>query len=110
MSITINAGELILFDEKDERVIVFDWDAVNLPAAASISTSVWTIAAIKQAGATALTKDNESIVGSNRKTQVRLKATGTAHGDRYRVSNKIVTNESPAQTKEQSFVVKVESR
>jgi hypothetical protein len=50
-----------------------------------------------------LTKDQESIVTGNQQTRVRISA-GTL-GATYKVTNRIVTNESPAQTEEQSFFV-----
>jgi hypothetical protein len=52
-----------------------------------------------------LTKDNETIVTGNQKTQLRLKA-GTLK-NRYTVTNRIVTNETPAQTDERSFVLRI---
>jgi hypothetical protein len=76
----------------------------------SITDSDWTITAIRQNGVTALTKDNESIVTGDRKTQVRLLATTATEGDLYWVSNKITTDESPAQEIEQRFKVKVENQ
>lgn len=55
-----------------------------------------------------LTKDSESIlVATNRSTQVRLM--GGTLGQVYEVANTIVTNETPAQTKEKSFNVLIEN-
>jgi hypothetical protein len=54
-----------------------------------------------------LTKDSESILAGTRKTQVRLLA-GTL-GQIYEIANKIVTSETPAQTKERSFRVLIEN-
>jgi len=67
------------------------------------SATYWAVVAT----VTALTKDNESVLVSNRTTQVRL--TGGTLGQTYEVANKIVTNESPAQTKEKSFRVLIEN-
>ncbi len=59
--------------------------------------------------ATALTKDSESIlVATNRTTQVRL--SGGTLGQVYDIANRIVTNETPAQTKEISFSVLIENQ
>lgn len=56
----------------------------------------------------ALTKDSESIlVATNRTTQVRL--SGGTLGQLYEVANKIVTSETPSQTKEKSFRVLIEN-
>jgi hypothetical protein len=110
MSVTVDAGDTVILDPADIRVIDFDWDTRNLASGVSISTSTWTITAIKQSGATALTKDNESIVTGNRKTRVRLIATTATRGDKYEVASKITTSETPSQTKEQSFTVVIQSR
>lgn len=61
-------------------------------------------------GGPSLTKDNPSILSGDRKTQVRLDATTATLGDEYELANAIVTNESPAQTKEQSIRVLIQNR
>lgn len=107
-TVTIKAGEMVLKDPADIKVYQVDWDASNLAASVTIVTSTWTITPIRpSASDAALTKDNESILAGSRKTQVRLSA-GTV-GQTYDIANKIVTNESPAQTKERSFRVLVEN-
>jgi uncharacterized membrane protein len=110
MSTTIHTGELITLDPSDIRLFTFDWDADNLDATVTITTSTFTITVVKQNGVTALTKDSESILSGNRKTQLRLNATTATLGDRYVVANKIVTNETPAQTKEQSVNAVIQDR
>lgn len=111
MSLTVTAGSLVTLDPNAKRVITFDWGADTLAEDVEIAAlgSTFTITAIKQNGETALTKDNESIVTGNRKTQLRLLATTASLGDRYRVDNTIITNESPAQQHDQSFFVKIEN-
>lgn len=108
MSDTIRAGGLAVFDPSDERVIQFDWDTEALADGVTITSSVFTIEAIQQAGVTALTKDNEGIVAGSRKTSVRLLATTATAGDSYWVNNKITTNETPAQKIERRFKVLVQ--
>lgn len=108
MSATIPVGGLLLLDPSDKRVIQFNWE--SLPTGAEISTSTFTISVVRQNGGTALTKDNESIVTGNRKTQVRLLATTATAGDRYTLANAIVTNESPAQTIERQIAILVENQ
>ncbi len=111
MSESIQAGGLAVFDPSDKRVLQFNWDSTNaLATGVEITASVWTITAISQSGVTALTKDNESVVAGNRKTQVRLLATTATLGDSYYVENKITTNETPAQEIEQGFRVVVQNR
>lgn len=106
-TLTISTGDQVTKDPADIKVYAFDWDTLNLAAAVTIQTSTWTITPIVPSTTDAvLTKDNESILAGNRKTQVRLTA-GTI-GQTYEIANKIVTNESPSQTKERSFRVLIE--
>lgn len=97
-------------DPSDIRVLVMDWDTEALPAGVEIDSFVFTIAASRQNGATALTKDQEAILAGSRTLQLRLDATGATKNDRYTVSARIVTNEVPAQTIERSFRVLVQER
>jgi hypothetical protein len=110
MSTTIRAGGLLILDPGDKRVIQVDWDTEALTSGVSISTSTFTIGTVKQNGATILTKDNPSIVSGNRKTQVRLDATTATAGDKYTLSNTVVTNESPAQTIERQIEIRIENQ
>jgi hypothetical protein len=106
-TVDVKPGNVIEKDTNENRVIVFDWDEDNLAANVTISTSTWVITAIRPAGETPvnLANDNNSILSGSRKTQTRLTA-GTL-GSEYRVTNRIVTSESPAQTKERSIFVSV---
>lgn len=109
MSVTIRAGKTAKQDPSDIRLYTFDWDAINLPATVEISGSAtWTISAVRPYNATLMTKDQESILSGNRKAQVRLQ--GGQVGALYNIACKITTNETPSQTKEQSFFVLVENR
>jgi long-subunit fatty acid transport protein len=108
MSYTIRPGDTYVIDPADKRVVVFDWS--GLAAAAEVSTSTFTIGTIRQNGATALTKDNPSILAGNRSTQVRLDATTATAGDIYTLANAVVTNESPAQTIERQITVLVQNQ
>lgn len=106
-TITIQNGDQATKDPSDIKVYIVDWDTANLGATVTISTSTWTITPISPSQSDAnLTKDNESLLAGNRKTQVRLTA-GTL-GQLYEIANKIVTNETPAQTKERSFRVLIQ--
>jgi hypothetical protein len=107
-TVIIENGDLVPKDPADIKVYVFDWDTSNLAATVTISTSTWTITPISPSITDAvLTKDQESILAGSRKTQVRLTA-GTL-GQIYEIANKVVTTETPAQTKERSFRVLVEN-
>lgn len=109
MIFTIDDGGLLTKDPADISVYTFDWDTDHLAVGVTITTSSFTIAGLSgDITTTPITKDQESILASNRSTKLRL--TAGALGSLWRVDNKIVTNESPAQTKERSFFVRVETR
>jgi len=122
--VVVRSGEDIELDPSDERVICFDWDRVNLATGTQINTSTFTITVIKQIGGTALTKDNESrltaaqattalgrtVSTDNRATQLRVLATTATEGDKYELANKVVLNDTPAQTKEQSVRIVIRNR
>lgn len=105
----VRPGDLVTFDPSDKRVLQFDWDSENLAASATIVNSVFTLKPLR-AYTALLTKDNETTLTGSRKTQLRIDATTARAGQRYRLSNKIVTNESPEQTKEQSIDILVQNR
>ena len=109
MSLTVYAGDLVVQDPSDIRIYVFDWGTSNLATGVEIAGSAtWTITAVAPSDATLITKDQESIVSGNRKAKVRLQ--GGTNGARYNIACKITTNETPAQTKEQSFDMLVQHR
>jgi hypothetical protein len=109
MTVTIAPGALVIKDPADIKVYVVDWDTNNLAVGVTITTSTWTITAITPSTSDAvLTKDQESILAGDRKTQVRLSA-GTVW-QTYEIANRIVTNEAPAQTKERSFRVLIQNQ
>lgn len=129
-AIIITPGKWAILDPNDSRVLTFDWDAETLGTDVTIATSTFTLTALKPTGATGITKDNEvrltaaqatavlantddprTVTLDNRMTQLRLVGGGdSALGQMFELANKIVTNESPAQTKEQSIILKVEQR
>jgi len=109
-TVTVVPGALITMDPSDKKVILFDFDELNLATAAALSSYVLTITAIKQNGLTALTKDNDALAGSNRKVTARFLATTATLGDRYRVSVNGVTNESPVQEKEYAIDILIQDR
>jgi len=104
MSISIPSGGLLVKDPNAIEVYVVDWDTLHLAVGVTITTSSWTITGPDAV----LTKDNESVIAANRKTQLRLTA-GTL-GSKYTVTNRVVTNEVPAQTKDASFKVLIQNR
>lgn len=105
---TINAGDLTVKDPSDVRTFTMDWDTDNLGDGVTIVSSTWTITALRPESDTALVKDQASILVGLRRTQIRLSA-GTL-GALYQIDNAILTSESPTQTKERSFFVKIETQ
>ena len=53
MSTVLNAGDSVVLDPSDKRTMAFDWDLENLSPTGQISTSTFTILAVKQAGGSA---------------------------------------------------------
>lgn len=104
----MSPGATITMDPSQTAVILFDFDALNLAAAAALASYVITITAVKQNGLTALTKDNDALAGSNRKVTARFLATTATLGDIYSVEVKGVTNESPTQTKPYSITILIQ--
>jgi hypothetical protein len=107
-TVTVRPGGLYEKDPNEARTVQFDWGTDgNLATGATISTSTFTITVVRPSSelVTGLTKDNPEILSGSRKTQVRLTA-GTL-GSVYQLTNQIVTNESPAQTKERSVFVQM---
>jgi hypothetical protein len=121
--VVIQNGGLVGKDPADIKTYCYDWDASNLAPAVTIATSTWTITAISPSQVDAvLTKDSEAkltaaqattalqrtVTLDDRATRVRLTA-GTL-GQIYEIANKVVTTETPAQTKERSFRVLIENQ
>jgi hypothetical protein len=110
-TITIESGgagarESVTKDPADIIVLLWDWDTSNLGTAVQISDSSWAVAVVRPAGAAVPTLDHASLVGT-RKAQIRV--TGGVAGAKYTLTNRIVTNESPAQTKERSIYINVDN-
>lgn len=95
-------NELLLQDANDLLLYVFDWSAW-LPASVTINTSSWAITGADSA----LVKDSEGFVDGSNQTKTKLRLSVGTVGVTYKITNRIVTAETPAQTKELSFFVKV---
>src|SRR5579872_3670948 len=102
MSITIESGQGTRKDPNSIEVFEMDWDSQRLNPTVQIASSSWIVTAPAN-DSTPITTDQPSILAGNRKTQVRLSA-GTLW-KKYTVTNRIVTNETPAQTLDASFTV-----
>lgn len=109
MSLTVYDGATITKDPADIIVQHFDWDAENLASGVTIVTA--TVEATGQSGdttTTPLTLDQVSILSGSRTVQFRTNA--GAAGSLWRVTCNIVTDETPAQTKERSIYISVVER
>jgi hypothetical protein len=111
MSLTVNDGDLILKDPADIAVYAFDWGTAHLATAVTITTSTFAVTAIRPSAATIPTiTDSGSGLGiqtGSRSTKVKV--TGGTLGALYELSNTIVTNETPAQTKNRMVRLKLEN-
>lgn len=99
---TIRQGGVIPKDPGDKAVLQFNWDD-KLPAGVEI-TGTPTVPAPSTPD-TALTIDNIALTGTNRK--VNFRAIGGTAGSDYTITCHVVTNETPAQEFERSFVLRV---
>lgn len=99
-------GSLVQKDPQSDEPQGFDWTAwlAELGAGVTIATSTWTITGPDAV----LTTHDASIVSGGVKTQAYF-AAGTV-GSQYTVTNRVITNSSPAVTDERSFVVLVSNR
>lgn len=111
-TVTIYDGDIDIKDPADVRVYTFDWDAENLATSATIVSQTTTATALHPSGDTALTVTTTGsglgIQSGSRK--VKCKLSGGTLGATYRITNTITTNETPAQIKERSFLVRIEDR
>lgn len=102
MSVTVNDGGNITKAPDAQRVYTMDWTADI--GDAGISTSTWTVTGPDDA----LTTDSASIVTGNKMASVRL--LGGTLGKTYTVTNRIVTNSSPAETEDASVTVLIRAQ
>lgn len=104
----IKHGQTIEKDPADEVVLWFDWTDRLLQDSAALSSFVITISGGDTGGSapvTVLTYDNHGLVTGNKMVKARYKA-GTV-GQTYKVTCRVLTNESPAQTFERSFFLEM---
>jgi hypothetical protein len=110
MSLTVPDGSTVLKDPSDIAVYQVDWDALHLAAAVTIVTSTFAVTAVRPSTATVPTISVTSPLGiQSGSRKVKLSLTGGTAGALYRVTHTIVTSETPAQTKERSWWLKVEN-
>lgn len=106
MPTTIAPGELLEKDPNEELIYQFDWS--DWLGTALIASSTFTLEGNDMSVSGTLSGDQTAIVSGSQKTQVRL-LDGTLY-QTYTIENKIVTNESPAQTAERSFKLEIVDR
>ena len=118
MSIRIQTGGLLKLDPDADEAFEVDWNAKHLPEGVGIASSTWVVDGIR--GAASL-DDHDPGIGeynaddewesdaAGRVTRVFLAGTtGIAAGQTYRITNRIVTNTTPPETKDASFTVLIE--
>jgi len=102
MSVTVYDGGTVTKDPDAQRVYTMDWTADI--GSAGITTSTWTIVGPDAA----LTYDNGSIVAGLKMASVRL--IGGTLGRTYTVTNRIVTNSTPAETEDATVTVLIRTQ
>ncbi len=111
-TITIPPNALEVFHLTDKKVVVFDFDEVNLPEGITLVNTAptygITIAAIKQNGSGLLTVDNAGLMSGSRKITGRFIAAAAALGDLYSVSVVGKTSETPEQDKTYSIQIAIQ--
>ncbi len=104
---SILPGTTIIKDADAELVYTWDWSAW-LIGSALIASTTFIITPPASEPTSDLTKDSEGIVTGSTSTSLRL--LGGTTGKKYTVTNRVVTNESPAQTDDRSIVVKISAQ
>jgi hypothetical protein len=108
-TVTITPGGLFVKTTAEDKTLEFDW-RTNLAAGVQIATSTFTVATIRPADADDLTIDDLAsglgLQSGNRTAKVEV-SEGT-EGAVYRLTHTVVTDETPAQTKQKSIKVKVD--
>lgn len=109
---TVSDGATILKDPTDVSTYTFDWGTNHLAAAVTIASQTTTVTGISgDITLTPLTVLTTSPLGIQALSRtVKLKLSAGALGSKWRVDQAIVTSETPAQTKERSFFVKLQER
>lgn len=110
--LTVNDGATVLKDPSDISIYTFDWDAEHLATSVTIASQTTTVTGISgDTTTTPLTVLTTSPLGIQTLSRtVKLKLSAGALGSKWRVDQAIVTSETPAQTKERSFFVKIQER
>ena len=103
MTTLIYSGTKLYKDPNAVEVFTVNWND-DLAAGVLIQTSTFTITGPDGV----LTKDNEAIGADTRSTRLRL--LGGTLRKTYTVLNRIVTNETPSQTKDASFLVAIQEK
>jgi hypothetical protein len=104
VSIRIHTGGLLKLDPDADEAFEVDWNAQHLPQGVGLTSSTWVVAGVR--GAASL-DDHDPAAG--RVTRVFLNGiTGITEGQKYRITNRIVTDTTPPETKDASFTVLIE--
>jgi hypothetical protein len=107
-TVIIQPGDLVVKFTDEQLVYQWDWSTNNLAAGVHITESDWIVKAIKPIGDTALTTDQPSLLSGNRSTQIRV--SGGTDGALYELTNRIITDENPNQTKDRSIRIRIRTR
>lgn len=109
MATIIRPGHTFDFDPDAKLLYGIDWSAW-LATGAGIAVSDWAIEALDDADAAALTFDNAAVDGSIATLRLLESGTPLVAGARYKITNHVTTNETPAQEDDRSFKIRVKER
>ena len=121
-TVTIRPGDQVTKDPSGITSYVVDWDALNLAAGVTITASDWYVTAQRPNFTNVdLTADQAAVLSGTEATSVigrtipddrvtRIQLSGGRMHQTYAVTNQIVTNETPTQTKHASFQVLIEQK
>jgi hypothetical protein len=118
VSIRIHTGGLLKLDPDADEAFEVDWNAQHLPQGVGLTSSTWVVAGVR--GAASLDDHDPGIgeynaddewesAAAGRVTRVFLTGiSGITEGQKYRITNRIVTDTTPPETKDASFTVLIE--
>jgi hypothetical protein len=107
-AIEIRPGDLVRQGDQELCIYRFNWDREHLSADALIETSAFIATPMNNPDAVALNIDATAIIDSQRRTWLRV--TGGTVGTKYRITNRITTNETPIRGPERSFFLLIQQR
>lgn len=109
MSTAIHTGGLIVKDPDATLVLKFDWDSQELEDGVTLAGTP-TVTATRLSGVTTGLMTATYLGLEDGSRNVLFSLTGGTNGQKYRVTNHVVTDETPAQLLDASFTVLIQDK